>query len=401
MKKNVIIIVMATIVAIVLFKWVNKEHQTPSGLFSTSSSSNILTNKPEVIKAYIDASGSMRGYFSKESDGRFIGSISNTHADTIVWLDTRLTKIKASINSSVLDGSYQGSDSKFNEMLHCITVDILTDTLGNINQNLGILFTDGIISSNSIETSIDPEHTTKSFIQLKNEIANSLEGKKLAVAIFKMDSKYVGTYWNYQNKPVNKVVIENRPFYAIALGCPLIVRHFVDNNKLGAASQALFGVYDQSENDKYLFAASVPQDFDAGKFIGKNVEFTASLPAYISKGFGKAYCQSNYKVLFNDEDATKSVTVRFNDKATSVTVSFDPTNPNTPLLTAENLMEFVITKQTASEWNDFACEDDKLIATDKFQQSKTFGLVHLLKGLQEGTETDDANLIHITIKFNN
>ena len=57
---------------------------------STSISYDDALVKPKFVNAYIDVSSSMKGYFSRQSDGRFITAVSNANPDHLFWMDNNL-----------------------------------------------------------------------------------------------------------------------------------------------------------------------------------------------------------------------------------------------------------------------------------------------------------------------
>ena len=103
-----------------------------------SLSYDMTSVEPEFVNAYIDASASMKGYFSKNSDGRFITAISNSGVDKLFWLDKKYTEIKGIPTNQLLTGEFKGGDSQFHEMLeNVITHDnlgirVVRDPEGNI-----------------------------------------------------------------------------------------------------------------------------------------------------------------------------------------------------------------------------------------------------------------------------
>lgn len=353
--------------------------------------SDYVVSQPEKVKAYIDASGSMRGYFSKGSDGRFISAISNSKADETVWMDDQFTPIKGSLNTAVQDGTFQGADSRFDMMIQRIREDLELDSIAN----LGLLFTDGIISSSVAQTQKDPKHTIKSFTELKNAITEELKNRGLAVSLFRLESKFDGHYWNYQNQDAGNVVIQNRPFYVIAIGSPEVVRYFNTNNKLNAEfeSWGLFNDVNKKKENKYVLTPYNASDWKGREFKGKkDIKFSLPLPKYVCD-LGWDYIKKNTIVELNDNDITKDVDFQpDNSKSiSSVQLSWNTDrteNAKAPVLYPQKDNEFtvkIVKNDSSSFYTDsLSCEDDSLIATDSVLQKQTFGLKYLREGLREG-----------------
>ena len=369
--------------------------------------SDYIVTKPEKVKVYVDASGSMRGYFSKGSDGRFIGAISNADANEIVWMDDDFTPIKGALNSAVLDGSFKGADSRFDNMISRICEDLRFDSLSN----LGLLFTDGIISSSVAETNKDPNHTVKSFTQLKNDIKKALVNSGLAISLVRLESKFDGHYWNYQNKDAGNIVIENRPFYVIAIGNPEVVRYFIANNELGAEQEAwgIFNDVSRKHDEKYVLTSLPASDWNGNEFIGKkDIKFSLPLPKYVCD-LGWNYIQENTVIELNNKDVTKLVKLQQTLKDNSVTgveLLWDTdrtVNPNAPMLIPKgNVLVLKIKKNDSSSFyaDSLSCDDDLQIATDTKLQTQTFGLKYLREGLRQGIgESDETVMFKVQRKF--
>ena len=364
---------------------------------------------PQKVKAYIDASGSMRGYFSKGSDGRFISAISNANADEVVWLDNELSPIQGSLNMAVLDGSYKGKDSKFDEMITRICEDLCLDSA----ENLGLLFTDGIISSSKTETDKDPEHTKKSFVVLQNDIIKAIQNKQeLAIAFFYLKSKYAGAYYNYQNKPVSNLVVNDRPFYVIAIGKADQVRYFMLNNQLNAACES-WGLYNGIQTVKndsiFIFTPTPKTDWKDDLYLasdakGTTIKFSLPLPEYVCN-MGWDSLSRNLQIEFNsrvmEQGAFALSSINRNGKLEGLEVEFETdkvkcrTAPT--LVPRDNRLVLKVTKSNTSEgYEAMGCEDDLDIKNDDKLQSQTFGLNYLRAGLRRGVNEGDTVVVFST-----
>ena len=396
--KKIIIAVALAVVAFVAYKYIPQPPVSPSKFKVSSVLYKMETEKPAFVNAYIDASGSMKGYFSKNSDGRFITALSNAAPQKTMWMDSKKTELQGIPTNQLLTSRFSGGDSRFDMMLSDI---IIRDSLNKSN-GVSLLFTDGILSASVAQTKSNPEYMPMSFTVFKNEIAKAIKDKGVAVSVLKLESKYDGTYWNYQNKSVTNLQVENRPFYIIAMGKADRIRHFMANNKLDAKLTAEFGVYDntvESTSDN-TFTPVTPKDWDGTKFKGNNIEFYLTLPDYVAK-LGNAYIKNNLVVEIDGNDETSKLDSCVNIMGSNLSIKNWAVNDVTkPILTpGEHTLTVRVKKVMLQEWTHLYTEDDKDIKTNFVKQSQTFALEYLLKGIKEGTETDDVIIFSSTIKF--
>lgn len=347
--------------------------------------------KPNKVYAYIDASGSMKGYFSLESDGRFITAISDVNPDRICWMDAKFTTLEGIPTNTLLTNRFSGGQSRFDLMLSGI---IERDSLIKFG-GISLLFTDGILSASVNETDSNPNYMKMSFGIFKNYISKEL--KKIpgvAVAIFKLDSKYNGNYWNYQNKSV-PVDIQDRPFYVIAMGKPAQVRYFSKNNKLDASLYEAFGVFDKKiKKDKggTCFAPVVPKDFKGNKLLSNTISFTLTLPDYVAQ-YDSAYIKNNLIITLDGVDQSQMLRPLINVAGKQLTIeNWNINNPAYPILTSgTHTLKVQLPHRISVNWKKLYSEDDLNINKDIGQQKRTFALEYLIKGVQEGLE--EQNII--------
>lgn len=399
MKKLIIAVALA-VVAFVAYKCIGGggEEDKPSKFKVSSVLYKMETEEPAFVNAYIDASGSMKGYFSRNSDGRFISALSNAAPQKIMWMDRQKTELRGIPTNQLLTNRFSGGDSRFDMMLSDI---IIRDSL-NKSKGVSLLFTDGILSASVAQTTNNPEFMRMSFDFFRNEIAKAIKGKGVAVSVLKLESKYDGTYWNYQNRSVPNLKVENRPFYVIAMGKADRIRHFMANNKLDAKLTAEFGVYDNIVADSIsnTFTPVTPKDWDRTKFKGNKIEFYLTLPDYVAK-LGNACIKNNLVVEIDGIDETSKLDSCVNIMGSNLSIKNWAVNDVTkPILTSgEHALTVKIKKTIPQEWKFLYIEDDTDINTNFAKQSQTFALEYLLKGIKEGTETDDLIIFSSTIKF--
>lgn len=369
---------------------------------STSISYDDALVKPIFVNAYIDVSSSMKGYFSKQSDGRFITAVSNANPDHLFWMDRRFTELRGIPTNQLLIGEFKGGDSYFHTMLGNV---IKRDSLGK-SGGVSLLFTDGIISASSNETKNNPEYTRQSFRAFQNEITKVIKNAdgSIAIAIFMLKSKYNGRYYDYRNIPTS-VIIADRPFYIIAIGNPANIRHYVKNNKLEASLTESFGIYDTMiENAKgSIFKPLKPSNWDNDKFIGKELELSLQLPNYVSE-IGKEYILSNIVIEFNGKDVTdkiknKSGAISINGNSLRIE-NWSTNDTKMPVIrTGENILKVEIKKAINQSWEEVYSEDDKNIQSAIIEQGKTFALKYLIDGIKLGVEENETSIFISEKKF--
>lgn len=370
----------------------------------TSLSYDITLAEPEFINAYIDVSTSMKGYFSKDTDGRFITAISNANPNRLMWMDKNFTEIKGIPTNKLLTGEYRGGDSFFQTMFdRVITRDSLTKSNG-----ISLLFTDGIISASSDDTRKNPKFTPQTLPHFKNEITKALKKRKgIAMVIFMLNSKFDGYYYDYQNKPI-KVSIEDRPFYIIAIGKPACIRYFMKNNSINATLAEAFGIYDAKIDNARgtLFVPTRYADWNENKFVGQELGLNLQLPEYIAE-MGKEYILENMVVEYNGKDITDILQkdtinnpIKINGKSFTIN-NWKTMDPKLPLIKpGENTLKFIIKKAKNTSWEYYSSMDDKEIKTNLFEQEKTFALQYLIDGIKNGIEPNELIIFSSEIKFN-
>ena len=404
MKKRQILLSLLTLIIVACGGNGNNEEKTNNTkLIGTSISYDVTSKEPQFINAYIDVSTSMKGYFSKDTDGRFITAISNANPNRLMWMDKNFTEIKGIPTNKLLTGEYTGGDSYFHTMFERI---IIRDSLTRSN-GISLLFTDGIISASSDDTRKNPEFTPQTLPHFKNEITKALKKRKgIAMVIFMLNSKFDGYYYDYQNKPI-KVSIEDRPFYVIAIGAPTYIRHLVKNNKFNAINYEAFGIYSVEINDApgTIFRSSIsPANWDGSKLIGQKLGLNVDLPEYIAE-LGKDYILSNMTVEFNGKDVTHifqidSITpIKVKEKILSIE-GWKTTDTKLPRIrTGENTLKVTIKKEANKKWKFYKGEDDKDLKNNFHEQSRTFALEYLIEGVREGIEKDRVNIFTSEITF--
>lgn len=376
-------------------------------------------DKPEVTKksgseecsdiskmiVYIDASGSVKGYFSNGSDGKFGNAITKLaqykglNSPVYFWgKNTRETKVSTSVNASggvnaaLRSRSGYGQDSYFNEMFKQ-----MVNLIKNDSVDAACLVTDGIYGVGNDLTKKDIEHAKKTLPDFKGEVKNAFTGTNLAVGIFKLSSTFSATsatdaYITYQNKPIYPITIENRPFYVIVIGKPGKVNSFAKNNELGAELSLVMGGHNIDMHNSHKL--SDPKHFDKnnvwkGNKNDSGTNLCVNFPSCIGND---NYIKDNITVTLNGKEITDFA---ISNSRLSITEEIEKNASVKPKKDSE--FRVVIKNSIPKEWTNLYNEDDKSIKSNAYLQEQTFGLKYLLEGLLEGTCSD--NLVDISFKF--
>ncbi len=372
-----------------------------------------VTNKSRVEElsdiskmiVYIDASASVKGYFSNGSDGKFGNAIASLaqykglNSPVYFWgKNSKNTKVSTSVNATggvnfaLRTKSGFGQDSYFNEMFtHMVNL------IKNDSVDAACLVTDGIFGVGNNLTRGDKEHAKKSLPDFKTEVKNLFLGRNLAVGIFKLSSKFYAStvadaYITYQNEPIYPITIQKRPFYVIVIGKPEKVNSFSKDNELDAELSLVMGGHNINMHNECKL--SDPKHFkNDGSWKGNRNDPKTNLCVLLPQCIGNdEYIRDNIIVTLNNK---KIESYTISNSRLSITEEIEKNalvRPN-----QENVFRVVVRNSIPKRWTNLYNEDDKNIKSDTSIQGQTFGLKYLLEGLLEGTCTD--NLIDISFKF--
>ena len=354
---------------------------------------------------YIDASASIKGYFSDGSDGKFgnvithLAQYKGLNSPVYFWgKNTRETKISTSVdasggvNAALRSKSGYGQDSYFNEMFKQ-----MVNLIKNDSVDAACLVTDGIYGVGNDLTDNDIEHAQKTLKDFKGAVKNTFTDTNLAVGIFKLSSTFSATsakdaYITYQNKHIYPIKIENRPFYVIVIGRPGKVNSFAKDNELGAELSLVLGGHNIDMHNSHKL--SDPKHFDKGNVWkgNKNDSETNLCVTFPSCIGNDNYIKDNIIVTLNGKEIDNFT---ISNSRLSITAEIEKNASVRP--NKENEFRVVIKNSIPEEWTELYNEDDKNIKSNAYIQGQTFGLKYLLEGLLEGTCSD--NLVDISFKF--
>lgn len=338
--------------------------------------------KPAEAEIFIDASGSMKPYFSDEE---IINAVSK-----IEGLMTNNTNVYFLGNPPEL---YKGRiDEIFGRVAQqpglCATTfhDFFKEQGDRIDSTTTIVYlvTDGIMSIGN------GGGTKKALIGLKNRIMASLQGHhNLAAAVLRYLGNYKGTYYNENNKPIQ--IDQVRPFFIIALGQKPYIEWLKSQKKdalYNPQGELFLGLHDLYGHAK----PTVEPNFADNKIDPlQEVVLTLDLPSCLydisDNVLGRAKISNNGQPL--------NIPLTRQDNSIYLTIP-----PLLPGFSADAMgkynTEIVLPNEVPIEWKNWSVESDLNGPDD----STTFGLIYLINGMFEALESND-NLLEVKFDYSN
>ena len=368
----------------------------------TTPEKNEASSEINKMIVYIDASASIKGYFSNGSDGKFGNAITNLaqynglNSPVYFWGDSKQisTTIDASggTNASLRRRSGFGQDSYFN-----IIFAGMVDLVVNDSVDAAFLVTDGIYGAGNKLVKKDPQHVAKTLSDFKGAITNVFLNKGIAVGVFKLSAKFSSTskndaYITYQNSNEYPITIENRPFYVIIIGKADKINGFAKNNNLGADLSLILGAHDIDLHNSHKLSDTRLFDKNNvwnGDKNNSETNLCLNIPSCIGND---NFIKNNISVTLNGKEINN-----FTISKSRLTITEEIERNASVRPKKESVFQVVIKNSIPTEWTSLYNEDDKNIKNDQSIQGQTFGLKYLLEGLLEGTCSD--NLIDISFKF--
>ena len=355
---------------------------------------------------FIDASGSIKGYFSLGSDNKFgntisaLSHMSKGHTHTYFYGSKEEINVVNSKNGGVPVAlrakSHYGQDSYFNEIFA-----VMIDSIKKHKTMLCCLVTDGIYGVENALTGRDPEHARNTLSAFKGDVKNVFINKKMPVAasIYRLSAHFCSTtkndaYLTYQNEPIYPLTIEDRPYYVIVIGLPPQVRYFKENNNFEANQELHFGLH-EIKNFHDITKLGDAKHFDKNRcWKGKRTD-DAEISANIPKCIGDDdFIKKNIEVTLNGSKLDSSKYSLHNHRLTvKIAVMRD-----SKVKKGDNILKVKIKNRIPAIWTDsLSIEDDINIKTDTELQGKTFGLKWLIEGIYEGI--GETELMNIEYRF--
>lgn len=337
-------------------------------------------SEPETSDIYIDASGSMKPYFTSDGANMIntISSIKNLKTDeTDIYFLNDPQPYKGLVARIISDVQKQPKEATTTFRVFFKRTANKVDTTNTIVY----LVTDGIMSVGGIDTK-------KALKQLEGEITSALKGHKdLAGAVFRYIGEYKGNYANSLNQtitpaqcPLLKNEIE-RPYYIIALGQKKAIRWLqkTAKEKLSNPKAALFmGIHNYDGHTKYTLAKG---DSAALQYPGDDVTLVLDLPECLSS------TDLDVKVKNYDRELKVSVSKEDNSLVANI-----PANIGITGRYGKAKISFTAKNKIPNDWlTTWNTENDEK-GPDK---ETTFGLASLVKGMFNGLDSEDNNLLSV------
>lgn len=353
-----------------------------------------VTSTVTKMNIYVDASESMRPYFTDGHMTGIVKTLSNLYSENnspiYFWDSNRAFKVAEAgdISKSLTDRRNYGKDSK-----HDVMIKKMVDLVQSDSLQIAALVTDGILGTNSIQTAKTPAIMMSALVEAENQIKNALKGQpNLGVSLYHLKGEFytsaTSKYYTYSNHVVQDLKISDRPYYVLLIGRPAQLRQIREQKILaGIVNELHLGLHDMACHQIVLSDGkhfSVGKDHKWKKQSGDECQIKGTLPSCLLGQ--EAFLKSQAVLTLNDkpidEDCLSiqngTILITY-DIAHKATVS--PTKPNTFILKISNALPDV--------WDNLSCEDDSKIKDEEWLQSKTFGLKYLVLGLYEGLAEDE------------
>jgi len=345
-------------------------------------------------KIYLDASGSMPGYFT---DGltdyiKIVSGLQGGNEKTKVYFWGDATREITNLNSTITNGNYKAKASLFQDIFKVMAQDAKTE------KALTFLVTDGIVSNSSSVTKKRTGYTKSDLPLLPGTIQAAL-GDSLAVGVFRFEIPFNGAYWDINNKQKFLQGVK-RPIFVFAIGYPYAVsdlkkslskkemENFTDLNP----QQLYMGILKDNKNKNFfrdiesnfvINAENSGTELAAGS---ESFEISVDIPDWISELGINPDKDGVISVANSDGDKLK-VGKRYRDGTLTVSTTED-----CEIDLGHYDVKFFIAYRPSSTWQKYACDDDTAINSDTLCD-RTFGLSEILKGFELATKQPDTLFI--------
>lgn len=335
--------------------------------------------EPSKAEIFIDASGSMKPYFTREGNNLIntISELKNLNQDsTKIYFLNNPKPYGGLVKDIIIDVNSQPnlSSTSFHDFFERAACKI--DTVNT----LIYLITDGIMSVGNGDMS-------QAMVELCGKIKNALnKHDNLAGAIFRYIGEYKGNYWNSKNQrltPSECGILKGqiqRPYYVIVLGRKEAIRWLqsVSVDELNNPQEYFMGIHDYNGHANPSLTLG-----DSAKIKDMNdpVTLILELPNCL-----KDIDASKVQIMNGNNVLPLSVK-KIEDKKLEATIP--PTQPLRPEKDGRIKITFVAKNEIPNSWTNTWNTDDDIAGPD---ESTTFGLRYLVKGMFEGLEGNQEML---------
>lgn len=338
--------------------------------------------KPAEAEIYIDASGSMKPYFSDEEIINAVSRIEGLMTNhTKVYFLANPPKLYNGLIDQIL-----GQVSKQPSLCATTFHDFFKKqgARADTTNTIVYLVTDGIMSIGN------QGDTKKALIGLENRIKASLEGhKNLAAAVFRYSGNYNGQYYNQNNVPLK--INQERPFYIIAVGQRPCIEWLKDqkpDDLYNPKGKLFLGLHDLDGHKESTVVPNI-----AGNKIDplKVVNLTLDLPECLYDMHETTLKKA--KVTNNGQSLNIPLTRQGNSIFLTIPSLF-------PGFSADSMgkyhTEIILPNEVPVEWQNWSVESD----IEGPDDNTTFGLIYLINGMFKALETNN-NLLEVKFDYSN
>lgn len=365
----------------------------------------VAVTRPQCVKVFIDASGSMADYFGANIDtiSAAISSLAqvphNFQVEFYVWGNSTPIS-REQLIAKLLKKDLKGKASYFHEIFKPMIAAANPDTLA-------VLITDGILSSASSKTKLSGQFTDFNKVNLANEIQHVFEGSGKAVSMYRLLGQFKGNYYNKANKVVKYNGL--RPFYVIALGEPDNVRYFDkavregNINEVYTSAEALhigtapkhmeIRLYPSGEgNAEFADAVDLVRregtdTYDYSGELGFRV--SAELPKWLLENYSPGVIEAMSEILVDNIVLPERVAVENGHILFTVPGKV----VSKKLSTAKSYTVTYRMKDPAiGNWDAYSVDDDSVP-----DATSTYLLKNFLEAVRKGIMEDKSNLLEHTI----
>lgn len=359
---------------------------------------------------YLDASGSMPGYFKGGLTDyiKLVSGLQGGHEDSKVYFWGDETREVVDLNSTITNGNYKGKASLFQNIFKTMADKVRAEDV------LAFLVTDGIVSNASSVTNKRTGYTISDLPLLPAKIKDAL-GDSMAVAVFRCEIPFNGTYWDIDNKtePINA----KRPIFVISIGYPAAIADLrtsimnkekeMENFTSMSPKQLYMGIFSKVENqnpfrdiegDRFSTIFDSDTSKKAEKIIlspgVSDFSIAVNVPTWI-KDMGADPVEKHGVFTIVNGNHTLGVNKSYNKGVMKfMTIVNDSIDFNLGVYK----VDYNIVYRPSDTWNGYSCDDDRAIETDTTLLNKTFGLKEILRGFELATQQPDT-LFSSSFKF--
>jgi hypothetical protein len=403
----------------------DKEKNTPLNAKVDFEGREIKEKQINNIHFYIETSASMAGYFKNDAEFRTILSDLVSKIDKkikpidISFIADSTTKYSKSIENFMSDIATTKIADQKSSQLHNIIQKIAN---ANGKNDISLLVSDCILSFPDADIKKNPEiNKTEAPNSLKNNVFSTfsnLNVNGLATSIYAFNSKFYGTYYDYQNGK-HYLNGDKRPFYIWVIGDKGILGKF--NTSLSDISTFMperslhFGLTEEPVTTYDI----IPQIERKGKWMKditniKDIKITQTEPIQFCLALDLTnlplyakdvnYLQDNLKLDFKGCDVayvvkTKDKADRSKLKSEQQIALFEKAT-HVFLITVKSMnlpksdIQITLPLKYDTWYMDWSCMDDKNTSAIA---DKSFAFEYLINGVKEAYETKNKDYINFTI----